>query len=53
MACRHFRAHSTLMKFIALNAVVQALKERRFWFFCAAMATDRPLAAGPNLRRLA
>jgi hypothetical protein len=42
-----------MAKFISLSAVFHALKERRYWAFCAAMATDRPLAAGPNLRRLA
>jgi hypothetical protein len=40
-------------KFISLGSVYHALQERRFWFFCAAMATDQPLAIGPNLRRLA
>ena len=40
------------MKFISLRSVFHALKERRWWSFCAAMATDQPLAAGPNLRLL-
>lgn len=40
------------MKFISLGSVFHALKERRFWGFCAAMATDKPVAAGPNLRLL-
>jgi hypothetical protein len=40
------------MKFISLRAVSHALKERRFWAFCAAMATDEPLDVGPNLRLL-
>ena len=30
------------MKFISLSAVLHALKERRFWSFCAARATDHP-----------
>ena len=41
-----------MAKFISLRSVVHALKERRFWHFCAAMATDEPLAIGPNLRCL-
>jgi hypothetical protein len=40
------------MKFIALSAVLHALKERRFWTFCAAMATDQPVIFGPNVRLL-
>jgi hypothetical protein len=40
------------MKFISLHAVFHALRERRFWSFCAAMATDEPLVTGPNLRLL-
>jgi hypothetical protein len=40
------------MKFISLRSVFHALKERRFWAFCAAMATDEPVATGPNLRLL-
>lgn len=40
------------MKFISLRSVFHALKERHFWTFCAAMATDAPVAAGPNLRLL-
>lgn len=40
------------MKFISLSSVFHALKERHFWAFCAAMATDKPVAAGPNLRLL-
>jgi hypothetical protein len=42
-----------MVKFISLSALYHALKERRFWSFCAAMGTDEPLAHGPNLRRLA
>jgi hypothetical protein len=42
-----------MVKFISFGALYHALKERRFWSFCAAMATDEPLAEGPNLRRLA
>ena len=38
------------MKFISLSAVLHALKERRFWSFCAAMATDQPMSFGPNVR---
>jgi hypothetical protein len=38
------------MKFISLSAVLHALKERRFWSFCAAMATDHPMSFGPNVR---
>jgi hypothetical protein len=40
------------MRFISLSSVFHALKERKCWAFCAAMATDRPLIAGPNLRVL-
>ncbi|HSD53207.1 MAG TPA: hypothetical protein VLC47_03545 [Burkholderiales bacterium] len=40
------------MRFISLRSVVHALKERSFWGCCAAMATDRPVSAGPNLRLL-
>jgi hypothetical protein len=40
------------MKFISLGSVFHALKERRLWSFCAAMATDAPLPIGPNLRLL-
>ncbi len=40
------------MKFVSLMSVFHALKERPFWAFCAAMATDKPVAAGPNLRLL-
>jgi hypothetical protein len=40
------------VKFISLRSVFHALKEREFWAFCAAMATDEPVAVGPNLRRL-
>jgi hypothetical protein len=32
--------------------VSHALKERRFWAFCAALATDDPVPVGPNLRLL-
>jgi hypothetical protein len=42
-----------MAKFISLRAVCHALKERRFWSFCAAMATDQPIVHGPNLRLLA
>lgn len=40
------------MKFISLSSVLQALKERRWWAFCAAMGTDVPVAFGPNVRLL-
>jgi hypothetical protein len=40
------------MKFISLSAVRHALKEHRFWTFCAAMATDQPMSFGPNVRLL-
>lgn len=40
------------MKFISLRSVLHALKERRYWAFCAAIATDQPLVVGPNLRVL-
>jgi len=41
------------MKFISLTSVFHALHERRCWAFCAAMATDRPVPVGPNIRLLA
>lgn len=40
------------MKFISLRSVILALKERNYWGACAAMATDQPVAVGPNLRLL-
>ena len=40
------------MKYISLHAVKHALKERRMWAFCAAMATRTPVVYGPNLRIL-
>jgi hypothetical protein len=40
------------MKFISLRSVFHALKERRFWTFCAAMATDQPVGVSPNMRLL-
>jgi len=40
------------MQFVSLRSITRALKERRWWAFCAAMATDRPLTEGPNLRIL-
>ena len=40
------------MKFISLRSVAHALKEHRMWTFCAAMATNAPVAVGPNLRLL-
>ena len=40
------------MKFISLGAVSSALKERKWWAFCAAIATDRPVPVSPNLRLL-
>lgn len=52
MARRRAEENTGAMKFIALSCVFHALKERRFWAFCAAMATDKPVAAGPNLRLL-
>jgi hypothetical protein len=41
-----------LVKFISLRSVTQALQERRWWAFCAAMTTDQPVIVGPNLRIL-
>jgi len=40
------------MQFISLPSVRHALKERRFWSLCAAMATLAPVPVGPNLRLL-
>jgi hypothetical protein len=40
------------MQYIALSAVVSALRERRLWSFVAALATSTPEAFGPNLRLL-
>ncbi|HEU0202051.1 MAG TPA: hypothetical protein VFR86_16670 [Burkholderiaceae bacterium] len=40
------------MKFISLASVFHALRERKSWGFCAAMATDKPVTVGPNLRLL-
>ncbi|MGE5336958.1 MAG: hypothetical protein ACM3PU_03965 [Gemmatimonadota bacterium] len=40
------------MKFISLLSLLHALQERNWWGFCAAMATDVPMPAGPNLRLL-
>jgi hypothetical protein len=40
------------MKFISVSSVAQALKERKFWSFCAALTTDMPLCVGPHLRML-
>ncbi|HTT09937.1 MAG TPA: hypothetical protein VMG60_03520 [Burkholderiaceae bacterium] len=40
------------MKYISYLSLLHALKERRCWGFCAAMATDLPVAVGPNLRLL-
>jgi len=40
------------MKFISVSSVTHALKERKLWAFCAAIATDRPMPIGPNLRLL-
>jgi len=40
------------MKFISLDALCHALKERKWWAFCAAIATDRPMVVSPNLRLL-
>ena len=40
------------MKFISLSSVAHALKERKWWSFCAAIATDAPVLVGPNLRLL-
>jgi hypothetical protein len=41
------------MKFISLRSVAQTLKERKWWSFCAALATDRPMAISPQVRVLA
>jgi len=38
--------------FISLQSVFHALKERKYWSFCAALATMQPLSVGPNLRLL-
>jgi hypothetical protein len=40
------------MKFISASSLRHALKEHRFWAFCAALSTDHPVPVGPNLRRL-
>lgn len=40
------------MRFISLRSVIHALKERRYWGFCAAVSTVRPVGVGPNLRLL-
>lgn len=40
------------MRFISLRSVFHALKERKYWALCAAMATERPVSVGPNLRLL-
>lgn len=40
------------MKFISFWSLFHALKERRCWAFCAAIATDQPVNCGPNLRLL-
>jgi hypothetical protein len=40
------------MRFISLRSVSHALKERKWWSFCAALATDAPVTVGPNLRLL-
>jgi hypothetical protein len=40
------------MRFIPLRSLFHALKERKCWAFCAAMATERPQDVGPNLRVL-
>lgn len=40
------------MRFISLSSVFHALKERKCWSFCAAMATERPILVSPNLRLL-
>jgi hypothetical protein len=40
------------VKFISLHALLQVLRGRRCWAFRAAMATDAPIEAGPNLRLL-
>jgi len=40
------------VKFISLRSVSHVLKERKWWSFCAAIATDNPVTVGPNLRVL-
>jgi len=40
------------MKFISLGAVCNVLRERKWWLFCAAIATDTPMLVSPNLRVL-
>jgi hypothetical protein len=40
------------MQFISLRSVMHAIKERKFWAFCAAMGTEQPVAVGPNMRVL-
>jgi hypothetical protein len=38
------------MKFISFQSVLNTLKERSYWSFCAAIATDEPVRVAPNLR---
>jgi hypothetical protein len=40
------------MKSISLRSVSHALREHKWWSFCAALATDTPVPVGPNLRLL-
>jgi hypothetical protein len=40
------------MRFISLRSVQHALKERRYWSFCAALTTLEPVVIGPNMRLL-
>jgi len=40
------------MRFISLPSLMHALRERKCWSFCAAMATFQPVPVGPNLRLL-
>ncbi|HEU0201707.1 MAG TPA: hypothetical protein VFR86_14900 [Burkholderiaceae bacterium] len=40
------------LRFISLRSVFHALKERKSWSFCAAIATVEPVTVGPNLRLL-
>ncbi|HTT09393.1 MAG TPA: hypothetical protein VMG60_00740 [Burkholderiaceae bacterium] len=40
------------MKFISLDALCHTLRERKWWTFCAAIATDTPMLVSPNLRVL-
>jgi hypothetical protein len=40
------------MQYVSQHAVLHTLRERRFWGFCAALATPVAVYHGPNLRLL-